>query len=147
VANRRTKKVARITLDAFLEAVLDAAGFEDDVLIALEVNARDLHAWLEKNPHVKGLARDALEERDVDTSGYRLGWLRETDAQLERDVDANWALYRQFLQEEVTLEAQDSLEEAKSRTADLVAKLQAEKKARLEEKRKEKPVFLEAEDG
>jgi hypothetical protein len=143
---RRTKKVARITLDAFLEAVLDAAGFEDDALIALEVKARDLHAWLEKHPNAKGLARDALEERDVDISSFRLGWLRESEAPAERDVDANWALYRQFLEEEVTLEAQDSLEDAKSRTAELVAKLQAEKRARLEAKRAGKAGLLESED-
>jgi hypothetical protein len=146
VPKPRTKKHPKITLDAFLEAVLDAAGYEDDVLIALEVKSRDLHAWLENNPNVKGLAREALEERDVDTAGFRLGWLRDTERQPERDVDANWALYRQFLEEESTLEARDALEDAKSRTADLVARLQAEKKARLETIKAQRPPRLEGED-
>ncbi|NJK46492.1 MAG: hypothetical protein HC933_21600 [Pleurocapsa sp. SU_196_0] len=132
MAKRRS---ARITLDAFLEAVLDAAGFEDDVLLALEVKARELHAWLEAHPHVKPLALEALEEREVDTSGYRLGWLRESQKSAPPDTDANWALYRQLVEEEVVVEAQEALEGAKARTGDLIAKLQAEKRAKLEAKR------------
>ncbi len=142
------QRTLRITLDAFLEAVLDAAGFEDDVLRGLEVKAKELQAWLERHPNARRAAREALEEREIETTGYRLGWLRDPEgAPKDEGVDANWAFYRELLVEDVALEAMEGLESAKSRTADLISKLQAEKRAKLEAKRERAWTPVEPDEG
>jgi hypothetical protein len=134
MAKRRTPK---LTLDAFLEAIEDAAGYEDDVLRHLELKPKELHTFLGKHPDARRAALELLEERGVDTAGYRLGWLRGGDELVAppHDEDANWAKLRELLQEEVSLAGQDVLEASKARTEELVAQLRAQKaQARAEKK-------------
>ena len=129
MAKRRTPK---LSLDAFLEAVQDAAGYEDDVLLHLELKPRELREFLQKYPDAKRAARELLEEREIDVTGYRLGWLRDDEslaASDPSDQDANWAKLRDLLQEEVVLVGQDTLEHAKARTAELVEQLRLQKEA------------------
>ena len=121
----------KLTLEAFLEAIEDASGYEDDVLRHLELKPKELRDWLVKYPDAKRAALERLEEREVDTGSYRIGWLRgdeslAADAELE---DPNWARLRELLQEEVVLVGQDVLEGAKGRTAELVEKLRLQKQA------------------
>jgi IS1 family transposase len=136
-------KKTTLTTDAFLEAVLDAGGLEAEVLAALEVKAKQLHTWLAKHNEARELALEELSERDFDTSELQFGWLRpaKTEA-LEDDTDANWAHYKALLEEEPKLEAAQSLESAKARTLELVAQLQAEKRAKRQVKT---PRFEDAE--
>ena len=128
MAKRRSQK---LTLEAFLEAIEDASGFEDDVLRHLELKPKELRDWLVKYPDAKRAGLELLEEREVDTGSYRIGWLRgdeslAADAELE---DPNWARLRELLQEEIVLVGQDVLEGAKSRTAELVEQLRLQKQA------------------
>jgi hypothetical protein len=135
MAKRRTPK---LTLDAFLEAVQDAAGYEDDVLLHLELKSRELRDFLQKFPDAKRAARELLEEREIDTGGYRLGWLRDDESLVATDPsdhDANWAKLRELLQEEVVLVGQDTLENAKARTAELVEQLRLQKEAAKQPKK------------
>jgi CRISPR/Cas system CMR subunit Cmr4 (Cas7 group RAMP superfamily) len=125
MAKRRTPK---LTLDAFLEAIQDASGYEDDVLRHLELKPRELHDFLQRFPDARRAALELLEEREVDTSGYRLGWLRgETELSAPMIDDANWARLRELLQEEVVIAGQDVLEASKARTSELVERLRLEK--------------------
>jgi hypothetical protein len=134
---KRQKKPSSLTPDAFLEAVLDAGGLEDGVLIALEVKPKALHNFLEKNPEVREVALSELEEREFDTSEKQFGWLRPSEKiQPQTEEDANWARYKALLEEEPRIEALESLENAKIRTWNLVMQLQAAKRAKLEAKRK-----------
>ena len=128
MAKRRSQK---LTLEAFLEAIEDASGYEDDVLRHLELKPKELRDWLVKYPDAKRAALERLEEREVDTGGYRIGWLRgdESLAAAPEAEDPNWARLRELLQEEVVLAGQDVLEGAKSRTADLVEQLRLQKQA------------------
>jgi hypothetical protein len=129
MAKRRTPK---LSLDAFLEAVQDAAGYEDDVLIHLELKPKELRDFLQKFPDAKRAARELLEEREIDVTGYRLGWLRDDESLVASDPgdhDANWAKLRELLQEEIVLVGQDTLESAKARTAELVEQLRLQKEA------------------
>lgn len=128
MAKRRPQK---LTLEAFLEAIEDASGFEDDVLRHLELKPRELRDWLVKYPDAKRAALELLEEREVDIGSYRIGWLRgdESLAAAPDLEDPNWARLRELLQEEVVLAGQDLLEGAKSRTADLIQKLRLQKQA------------------
>jgi hypothetical protein len=129
-ARVKRKREAKITPDAFLEAVLDSGGLEDAVLAALEVKAKELHAWMQKHPDVVQAARDELEEREIDTTEAHLGWLRGASSGLEViDLEGDWAQYREFLLEQPKVEAREELEQAIERTADLVSRLQAEKRA------------------
>ena len=133
--NNRARK-AIITPDGFLEAVLDAEGDEATVLTTLEAHERELHAWMGKHPDAVQMARDALAERGVDISEPMLGWLRGDETIVSvPDNDENWAKYRDLLLEEQVLDERDVLERAKSKTAELVARLQAEKQARRQPKR------------
>jgi hypothetical protein len=136
VARAKKKREAKITADAFLEAVLDAGGLEEDVLAALEVKSKELHAWMAKNADVVNAARDELEERNIDTTEADFGWLRgSTSSGLEViDLEGDWAQYREFLLEQPKIEAREELESAMGRTADLVARLQAEKRAKKKPK-------------
>jgi hypothetical protein len=134
------KRKSTLTADAFLEAVLDAAGLEAEVLAALEVKPKQLHAWLAKHNEAREAALSELFERDFDTTEIQFGWLRPAKTQkLEDDQDANWAHYRALLEEEPKLEAAQSLQNAKARTLELVSQLQAEKRA----KRASKPQRFE----
>lgn len=128
MAKRRAQK---LTLEAFLEAIEDASGFEDDVLRHLELKSRELRDWLIKYPDAKRAALELLEEREIDTGSYRIGWLRgdQSLAATPELEDPNWARLRELLQEEVVLAGQDLLEGAKSRTAELVEKLRLQKQA------------------
>jgi hypothetical protein len=128
MAKRRQQK---LTLEAFLEAIEDASGFEDDVLRHLALKPRELRDWLAKYPDAKRAALERLEEREVDTGSYRIGWLRGdlTLAAASEAEDPNWARLRELLQEEVVLAGQDVLEGAKNRTAELVEKLRLQKQA------------------
>jgi hypothetical protein len=128
-------KKATLTPDAFLEAVLDAGGLEAEVLAALEVKPKQLHAWLSKNNQAREAALSELFERDFDTTEVQFGWLRPAKSQaLEDDQDANWAEYKALLEEEPKLEAAQSLENAKARTLALVSQLQADKRAKRQAK-------------
>ncbi len=139
---RSKKKPSLLTTDAFLEAVLDAGGLEDAVLVALELKPKVLHAWLEKNLEVREAALQELEEREIDTSEAMFGWLRpSTKSKPLEEEDSNWAQYKALLEEEPKLEALESLENAKARTTDLVAQLQAAKRAQLEQKKLAKRPF------
>ncbi len=130
------RKPSSLTPDAFLEAVLDAGGLEDRVLVALEVKPKALHNFLEKNPDVREAALSELEEREFDTSEMHFGWLRPSGrAEPQSEEDANWARYKALLEEEPRLEALESLENAKARTQDIVSQLQAAKRAKLEAKK------------
>ncbi len=129
-ARGKKKREAKIMADAFLEAVLDAGGLEDDVLAALQVKAKELHLWMQKNFDVVQAARVELEEREIDTTEPHLGWLRGASSGLEViDLEGDWAQYREFLLEQPKVEAREELEHAMERTADLVSRLQAEKRA------------------
>jgi hypothetical protein len=128
-------KKQSLTTDAFLEAVLDANGLEGEVLAALEVKPKQLHAWLAKNSEAREAALLELFERDFDTSEIQFGWLRPAPSPKLEDDDANWAQYRALLLEEPKLEAAQSLEQAKVRTLELVSRLQAEKRAKREQKK------------
>ena len=125
------RRVQKLTLEAFLEAIEDASGYEDDVLRHLESKPRELRDWLVKYPDAKRAALELLEEREVDTGSYRIGWLRgdENLAAAPESEDPNWARLRELLQEEVVLAGQDVLEGAKSRTSELVEKLRLQKEA------------------
>ena len=125
------RRVQKLTLEAFLEAIEDASGYEDDVLRHLELKPRELRDWLIKYPDAKRAALELLEEREVDTGSYRIGWLRgdENLAAAPESEDPNWARLRELLQEEVVLAGQDVLEGAKSRTSELVEKLRLQKEA------------------
>lgn len=130
------RKPSSLTPDAFLEAVLDAGGLEDRVLVALEVKPKALHNFLEKNPDVRQAALSELEEREFDTSEMHFGWLRlSTKVSPESEEDANWARYKALLEEEPRLEALESLENAKMKTENLVSQLQAAKRAKIEAKK------------
>jgi hypothetical protein len=131
----KRKSSPQITTDAFLEAVLDANGLEGEVLAALEVKPKQLHAWLAKNSEAREAALLELFEREFDTSDIQFGWLRPPQTAKLEDDDANWAQYRALLLEEPKLEAAQSLEQAKARTLALVSQLQAEKRARREQKK------------
>ena len=128
MAKRRTQK---LTLEAFLEAIEDASGYEDDVLRHLELKPKELRDWLVKYPNAKRAALERLEEREVDTGGYRIGWLRgdESLVAAPEAEDPNWVRLRELLKEEVVLAGQDVLEGAKSRTAELVEQLRLQKQA------------------
>jgi hypothetical protein len=133
---RPRKTTSSLTADAFLEAVLDAHGLEDGVLTALEVKPKALHGFLEKNPDLRQAALSELEEREFDTSEMQFGWLRPSQkAEPQTEEDANWARYKVLLEEEPRIQAQNSLENAKARTQDLVSQLQAAKRAKLEAKK------------
>ena len=125
------RRVQKLTLEAFLEALEDASGYEDDVLRHLELKPRELRDWLIKYPDAKRAGLELLEEREVDTGSYRIGWLRgdENLAAAPESEDPNWARLRELLQEEVVLAGQDVLEGAKSRTSELVEKLRLQKEA------------------
>ena len=125
------RRVQKLTLEAFLEALEDASGYEDDVLRHLELKPRELRDWLVKYPDAKRAGLELLEEREVDTDSYRIGWLRGDDslAAAPESEDPNWARLRELLKEEVVLAGQDVLEGAKSRTAELVEKLRLQKEA------------------
>jgi hypothetical protein len=125
------RRVQKLTLEAFLEAIEDASGYEDDVLRHLELKPRELRDWLAKYPDATRAALERLEEREVDVGSYRIGWLRgdESLAAAPEAEDPNWARLRELLQEEVVLAGQDVLEGAKSRTAELVEKLRLHKQA------------------
>ncbi|MFN3266532.1 MAG: hypothetical protein ACK41E_06790 [Deinococcales bacterium] len=125
----KRQKAPILTFDAFLEAVLDASGLEAEVLAALELKPKQLHAWLDKNPQARQAALAELFEREIDTSEIQFGWLRPSAPKLESKEDANWAQYRALLLEESKLEAAASLEKAKARTEELVSRLQAAKRA------------------
>jgi hypothetical protein len=129
----KRRQTAKLLPDAFLEAVLDAGGDEATVLETLEVRARELHDWLAKNPDVIDLARLALEEREIDTDEPEFGWLRPTGSLEFESEDANWSQYRGLLQQEIKLEAGDTLQDSLERTQAMVAELQAKKRARLEQ--------------
>jgi hypothetical protein len=130
------RKSSSLSPDAFLEAVLDAAGLEDSVLIALETKPKALHKFLEQHPELRQIAITELEEREIDTTEAIFGWLRPNQqAKLETEEDTNWARYKALLEEEPRLEAVESLETAKARTLEMVLKLQAEKRAKLEAKK------------
>ena len=130
--NRKT----RLLPEAFLEAVLDAAGNETVVLETLELRARELHDWLAKNTDVIDTARLALEERAIDTSEPEFGWLRHSGSlDFASEEDSNWSQYRGLLQQEVKLEAGDKLQDSLERTQTMVAELQAKKRARLQGQR------------
>ena len=125
------KQPKAITPDAFLEIVLDCEGDEEIVLGVLEVRDRALHGWMAANPATVQAARDGLRERGVDLSEPMLGWLRGDERLASTaDEDGDWARYRDLILEEQVLDAKAVLEGAKARTADLVARLQAEKRAR-----------------
>lgn len=131
------RRVQKLTLEAFLEALEDASGYEDDVLRHLELKPRELRDWLVKYPDAKRAGLELLEEREVDTGSYRIGWLRGDDslAAAPESEDPNWARLRELLKEEVVLAGQDMLEGAKSRTAELVEKLRLQKEtARVSKK-------------
>lgn len=101
----KRQKTPTLTSDAFLEAVLDASGLEAEVLAALEVKPKQLHAWLAKNPEVREAALAELFEREIDTTEIQFGWLRPSVApKLESEEDANWAQYKALLLEEPKLE-------------------------------------------
>ena len=124
----------RLLPDAFLEAVLDAGGDETLVLEALELRPRELHDWLAKNIDVIDAARLALEEREIDTSEPEFGWLRHAGTlDFASEEDSNWSQYRGLLQQEVKLEAGDTLQDSLERTQAMVAELQAKKRAKLEQ--------------
>ncbi len=130
------RKSSSLTPDAFLEAVLDANGLEDGVLIALEVKPKALHSFLEKHPELRQAALSELEERELDTSEPDFGWLRPSaKPKPPEETDSNWATYKALLEEEPRLEAIESLENAKARTLDLVTQLQTAKRAKLEAKK------------
>jgi hypothetical protein len=131
---QKRKKSARLLPEAFLEAVLDAAGDETLVLETLEVRPRELHDWLAKHIDVIDAARLALEEREIDTSESEFGWLRHSGSlDFAGEEDSNWSQYRGLLQQEVKLEAGDKLQDSLERTQALVAELQAKKRAKLEQ--------------
>lgn len=133
---KRRSKTPSLTPDAFLEAVLDAQGREEIVLLALEVKAKILHAWLEQHPKLRQTAFLELEEREFDTSELYFGWLRPSQKSKPLDTeDTNWAAYKALLEEEPKLEALESLENAKVRTASLVEQLQVAKRAKNEQKK------------
>ena len=125
------RRVQKLTLEAFLEAIEDASGYEDDVLRHLELKPRELRDGLIKYPDAKRAGLELLEEREVDTGSYRIGWLRGDDslAAAPESEDPNWARLRELLKEEVVLAGQDVLEGAKSRTSELVEKLRLQKEA------------------
>jgi hypothetical protein len=125
-----------ITPDAFLEAVLDSEGFEDTVMGILEVKARELHAWMNKNETVVQQAKDALEEREIDTSEPMLGWLSTASSLKTLQADtSDWAKYRDLLLEETVIEAKDTLSGSLEKTNALLEKLAAEKRAKRDEKK------------
>ena len=133
MAKRQTKTKSQtiITPDAFLEAVLDAEGFEDMVLEILDVKAKALHAWMNKNETAVQLAREALEERDIDTTDTLLGWLSTASSLKNLQADtSDWAKYRDLLLEETVMEAKETLTGALERTNSLLEQLQAEKRAK-----------------
>ncbi len=137
----KRRNTVKITPDAFLEAVLDCNGDEACVMERLEVRDKALHAWMGQHVAVVEEARAQLEERGVDTTEALLGWLRYNDQlSAELDVDDNWAHYRDLLIEETVLEAREDLERAKSKTADLVEQLQAQKRARRQPSKRERSV-------
>ena len=132
---RGRKRGAPLLADAFLEAVLDAAGEEALVLERLELRARELHAILAKNPDWIDAARLALQEREIDTDEPEFGWLRHSDPlEFESESDSNWSQYRGLLQQEVKLESVDRLQSSLDRTQELILELQAKKRAKLEQR-------------
>lgn len=127
----KTKPQTIITPDAFLEAVLDTEGFEDMVLEILDVKAKALHAWMNKNETAVQLAREALEERDIDTTDALLGWLSTASSLKVLQADtSDWAKYRDLLIEETMIEAKETLTGSLERTNSLLEQLQAEKRAK-----------------
>ena len=127
----KTKPQTIITPDAFLEAVLDTEGFEDMVLEILDVKAKALHAWMNKNETAVQLAREALEERDIDTTDALLGWLSTASSLKVLQADtSDWAKYRDLLLEETVIEAKETLTGSMTRTNSLLEQLQAEKRAK-----------------
>ena len=127
----KTKPQTIITPDAFLEAVLDTEGFEDMVLEILDVKAKALHAWMNKNETAVQLAREALEERDIDTTDTLLGWLSTASSLKNLQADtSDWAKYRDLLLEETVIEAKETLTGSLERTNSLLEQLQAEKRAK-----------------
>ena len=135
----KTKPQTIITPDAFLEAVLDTEGFEDMVLEILDVKAKALHAWMNKNETAVQLAREALEERDIDTTDALLGWLSTASSLKVLQADtSDWAKYRDLLIEETVIEAKETLMGSLERTNSLLEQLQAEKRAKQAAK---KPKF------
>jgi IS1 family transposase len=135
VAKRQTKRQTKsnppITPDAFLEAVLDSEGSEDMALEILEVKAKALHAWMNKNEPVVELAKAALEERDVDTTDVLLGWLSTKSSLKTLQTDtSDWAKYRDLLLEETVIEAKETLIGSLERTNSLLEQLASEKRAK-----------------
>jgi hypothetical protein len=131
VAKRQIKNNPPITPDAFLEAVLDSEGSEDMVLEILEVKAKALHAWMNKNEPVVELARAALEERDIDTTDALLGWLStESSLKTLQNDDSEWAKYRDLLLEETVIKAKETLSGSLERTNSLLEQLASEKRAK-----------------
>ena len=127
----KTKPQTIITPDAFLEAVLDTEGFEDMVLEILDVKAKALHAWMNKNETAVQLAREALEERDIDTTDALLGWLSTASSLKVLQADtSDWAKYRDLLLEETVIEAKETLTGSLEKTNTLLEQLQAEKRAK-----------------
>jgi hypothetical protein len=132
---QKRKKSARLLPEAFLEAVLDAAGDETLVLETLEVRPRELHDWLAKNTDLIDAARLALEEREIDTFEPEFGWLRHSGSlDFTAEEDSNWSQYRGLLQQKVKLEAGEKLQGSLERTQTMVAELQAKKRASLEQR-------------
>jgi hypothetical protein len=132
---RRTRvSTQKLSSDAFLEAVLDSCGVETLVLATLELRPRELHGWLAKNIDVIDAARLALEEREIDTSEPKFGWLQHSGLiDYASEEDSNWSQYRGLLQQEIKLEAGDKLQDSLERTQAMVAELQAKKRAKLEQ--------------
>ena len=90
-----------------------------------------LHAWMNKNETAVQLAREALEERDIDTTDTLLGWLSTASSLKNLQADtSDWAKYRDLLLEETVMEAKETLTGALERTNSLLEQLQAEKRAK-----------------
>jgi hypothetical protein len=131
---QRLARKSKLMPEAFLEAVLDAAGDENLVLEQLGLRARELHLFLSKHPDLIDAARLSLEEQEIDTDEPEFGWLRhsaslDSEPDFDPQADSNWSQYRGLLQQEVKLESVDRLQTSLERTQELVAALQAKKRA------------------
>ena len=101
------------------------------VLEILEIKAKALHAWMNKNEPVVELAKAALEERDIDTTDALLGWLStESSLKTLQSDNSDWAKYRDLLLEETVIEAKETLSGSLQRTNSLLEQLAAEKRAK-----------------
>ncbi len=136
------KPKTNITPDAFLEAVLDTEGFEDMVLEILDIKAKALHAWMNKNEITVQQAKEALEEREIDTTEPMLGWLSTASSlKVLQSDNSEWAKYRDLLLEETVIEAKETLTGSLERTNSLLEQLAAEKRAKQQAAKKPKLEF------